>query len=57
MFSEINYDFAVGTAHRRGPQSYFNKTFAVVVISAREQPSEARQPKAARGPYQLNLSN
>jgi len=47
MFSEINYDFAVGTARRRGPQSNFNKTFAVVAISAR----------SVRGPYQLNLSN
>jgi len=47
MFSEINYDFAVGTARRRGPQSYFHKTFAVVAISTR----------AAHGPYQLNLSN
>jgi len=47
MFSEIYYDFAVGTARRRGPQSYFSKTFAVVAISTR----------AVRGPYQLNLSN
>jgi len=47
MFSEINYDFAAGTARRRGPQSYFDKTFAVLAISAR----------AARGPYQVNLSN